>query len=157
FEIMTAVDQNATIGDQVVVLGNAEGAGVINTIGGKIVGIGPNLVEVDAPFLPGNSGSPIVHLKTGKVIGVATYLTIRKYDSATRRPVKEPIVRRFGYRLDTVKIWQPVNWQAFYAQAGEMESNEKLTRDLVSFLRDLSINGHVSRGVHTNPAIKSRI
>ncbi len=119
FQIMTGVDENAAIGDEVVVLGNAEGAGVINTINGKIVGIGPNLVEVDAPFQPGNSGSPIVHLKTGKVVGVATYLTIRKFDSATKEPVKVPIVRRFGYRLDSVKIWQPVSWQSFYAQAAE--------------------------------------
>src|SRR6185369_11606078 len=119
-QIMTGVDEHAAIGDEVVVLGNAEGAGVINTIKGKIVGLGPNLVEVDAPFQPGNSGSPIIHLKTAKVIGVATYLTIRKYDSATREAVKAPIVRRFGYRLDSVKKWEPVTWPSFYAQATEM-------------------------------------
>jgi S1-C subfamily serine protease len=77
FEVMEGVSEKATIGDDVVVLGNAEGAGVINLIKGKIVGIGPDRVEVDAPFQPGNSGSPIIHLKTGQVIGVATYLTIR--------------------------------------------------------------------------------
>src|SRR5204863_3580947 len=142
---------------EVVVLGNAEGAGVINPIKGRIVGLGPNLVEVDAPFQPGNSGSPIIHLKTGKVIGVATYLTIRKYDSATKEAIKEPIVRRFGYRLDSVKQWQPVNWQTFYAQATEMETIEKLTNDLVAFLQDLGKDGRVSRGAHTNPVIKNRI
>jgi len=156
-QVMTGVDQNATIGDDVVVLGNSEGAGVINTITGKIVGVGPNLVEVDAPFQPGNSGSPIIHLKTGKVIGVATYHTIRRYDSVTQQAVKDPIVRRFGYRLDTVKIWQPVNWQAFYAQAAEMEAVETLTNDLAAFLKDLGDNGHVNRAARTNPAIKNRI
>jgi len=155
--IMSGVDENAAIGDEVVVLGNAEGAGVINTITGKIVGIGPNLVEVSAPFQPGNSGSPIIHLKTGKVIGVATYLTIREFDSATKERVKEPIVRRFGYRLDSVKIWQPVNWPLFYAQAAEMDSVEKLTNDLVAFLRDLGKEGHVTRGASANPAIKNRV
>jgi len=139
------------------VLGNAEGAGVINTINGRIVGLGPNLVEVDAPFQPGNSGSPIIHLKTGKVIGVATYLTIRKYDASTREAVREPVVRRFGYRLDSVKKWEPVNWQSFYAQAAEMENIEKLTKDLVAFLRDLGKDGKVDRGSHTNPLIKTRI
>src|SRR5207249_1223946 len=34
-EIMQGVDANVTIGDEVVVLGNAEGQGVINTILGK--------------------------------------------------------------------------------------------------------------------------
>ncbi|EDY18626.1 hypothetical protein CfE428DRAFT_4012 [Chthoniobacter flavus Ellin428] len=156
-EIMTAVDENAAIGDEVVVLGNAEGAGVINTITGRIVGLGPQLVEVDAPFQPGNSGSPIIHLKSGKVIGVATYSLIRKYDPTTREPVKNPIVRRFGYRLDSIKSWQPVNWNAFFAQATEMEAIEKLTNDLAAFLRDLAKNKHVTPGAHNNPAIKSRI
>ncbi len=152
-EIMTGVDENTAIGDDIVVLGNAEGAGVINTIMGKIVGVGPNLVEVDAPFKPGNSGSPIIHLKTGKVIGAATYLTIRKFDPATKQPVKDPIVRRFGYRIDSVKTWQPVNWQAFYAQAAQMETIEGLTDDLVKFINSLG-SGKISSN---NPAIKNRI
>ncbi len=155
--VMERVEENASIGDEVVVLGNAEGAGVINTIKGRIVGIGPNLVEVDAPFKPGNSGSPIIHLKSGKVVGVATYVTIRKYDSATRQAVRDPIIRRFGYRLDSAKTWQPVNWQTFYEQAAELATIEKLTNDLVAFLRDLSAHGTVSRGVHTNPVIKNRV
>ena len=157
FEIMKGVDENTSIGDQVVVLGNAEGAGVINTITGKIVGIGPNLVEVDAPFQPGNSGSPIIHLKSGKVIGVATYAVIRKYDPATKEPVKEPVIRRFGYRLDSIKSWQPVNWAAFSAQAAEMETIEKLTTDLAAIIDDLAKNSHITRGAHNNPAFKTRI
>ncbi len=156
-EIMLGVDENVTIDDEVVVLGNAEGAGVINTIKGKIVGIGPNLVEVDAPFQPGNSGSPIIHLKTGKVIGVATYLSIKKYDQATKEVLKTPVVRRFGYRLDSVKVWQPVNWPAFYAQAAEMERVETLTGDLDNFLIDLAKDSRVTTGAHTNPAIKTQI
>ena len=60
FQVMQGVDENASIDDEIVVIGNAEGAGVINPIKGKIVGIGPNLVEVDAAFVPGNSGSPII-------------------------------------------------------------------------------------------------
>ena len=99
---------------------------------GRIVGVGPNLVEVDAPFKPGNSGSPIIHLKSGKVTGIATYLTIRKFDSATKLPVQTPIVRRFGYRVDSVKTWQPVQWPAFLAQARQMEAIDALTADLVS-------------------------
>jgi hypothetical protein len=154
--IMTGVDQNASIGDEIVVLGNSEGAGVINTIMGKIVGVGPQLVEVDAPFQPGNSGSPIIHLKSGKVIGAATYLTYRKYDAATKQPVKDPVVRRFGYRLDSVKTWQPVQWPALFAQAKEMESIETLTEDLTRFLQDLS-DGKVSSSAHSNPAIRTRI
>ena len=158
FEVMLGVDEKVTIDDEIVVLGNSEGAGVINTIKGKVVGVGPQLVEVDAPFQPGNSGSPIIHLKTGKVIGVATYLTIKKYDAATKEVLKAPVIRRFGYRLDSVKTWQPVNWPVFYAQAAEVQAIETLTGDLDNFLVDLSKNhGKVTAGAHSNPAIKMRI
>lgn len=156
-DVMDHVEENASIDDDVVVLGNAEGGGVINTIKGKIVGIGPQLVEVDAPFVPGNSGSPIIHLKSGKVIGVATYLTIRGYDPATQQAMKEPRVRRFGYRMDSVKSWQPVNWQTFFAQANETESIEKLTDDLAKVLMDLVRNHNITPSMHTNPAIKTQI
>jgi len=71
--------------------------------------------------------------------------------------VKEPVIRRFGYRLDSIKKWEPVNWQAFNAQAAEMENIEKLTRDLVAFLQDLGKDGNVSHGAHSNPVIKTRI
>ena len=158
FEVMQQVDANAAVGDDVVVLGNAEGGGVINTIIGKIVGIGPNLIEVDAPFVPGNSGSPIIHLKSGKVIGVATYLVTNHYDLATDEQLAQPIVRRFGYRLDTVKGWQQVDWRSFYAQAAEMDRIETLTTDLYDFFRDLiEHKGVLTPGRHTNPIIKNRI
>jgi hypothetical protein len=158
FQVMQQVDANAAVGDDVVVLGNAEGGGVVNTIIGKIVGIGPNLVEVDAPFVPGNSGSPIIHLKSGKVIGVATYLVTNHYDLATDEELAQPIVRRFGYRLDTVKGWQPVDWRSFYAEAAEMDRIESLTNALYDFFRDLDEHkGHLTPGRHTNPVIKNRI
>ena len=156
-EVMQDVDQNASIDDAVAVLGNAEGGGVINALRGRIVGIGPNLVEVDAAFVPGNSGSPIIHLKSGKVIGVATYLVIKNYDAATKEKMKEPVVRRFGYRLDSVKTWQPVTWQSFYAQAAEMTAVETLTEDLAKFIGDLADDSKVTPGMHSNPAIKTRI
>ena len=155
---MKGVDENASIGDEVVVLGNAEGAGVINTITGRIVGLGPDLVEVDAPFQPGNSGSPIIHLKSGEVIGVATYEVIRKYDPSTKEPVKTPVVRRFGYRLDSIKSWQPVNWPAFFAQASaEMEAIEALTTDLAAVLNALGSEKGLDSLGHTNLAIRSHL
>lgn len=157
FEIMQGVDKEASIGDAVVVLGNAEGAGVVNTIMGHIVGIGPNLVEVDAPFVPGNSGSPIIHIKSGKVVGVATYVMINKMDPVTKKPLASPKLRRFGYRIDSVKAWQPINWPAFAAQATTMENIEAMTKDLIKLIVDIDRTGKITPGLHSNPAIKSRI
>jgi hypothetical protein len=114
-------------------------------------------VEIDAPFVRGNAGSPIVHLKSGKVIGVAAYLSVRKYDLTTKALLTAPVIRRFGYRVDTVKNWQPVDWKSFFAQATEMDAVERLTKDLAALLEDLATNKHVTPGAHNNPAIKGRI
>ena len=133
-EIMTDVEKNAAIGDDVAVLGNADGARVIKPLAGKLVGIGPDRVEVSAEFVHGNSGSPIIHVKSGKVLGIATYATTRKVDSITGKPKDEPEVKRFGYRLDTVKQWQPVVWPAYVTEYNILEKVEARTNDFLKLL-----------------------
>jgi len=104
-ELEPQVDQ-VRIGDEIVVAGNSEGEGVVREIPGKVVGIGPDRVEVDAEFVPGNSGSPILLKSTGKVIGVATYVKLpRSLGAGRKSPLSLNEVRRFGYRLDTVARW----------------------------------------------------
>jgi trypsin-like peptidase len=147
---MESFDQNVSIGDDVVVLGNAEGAGVVNLLQGKVVGVGPNLVEVDAPFVPGNSGSPIIHARSGKVIGIATYMLIRNLNAGKQE------VRRFGYRLDSVQKWQPIDWRRFYGEADTIDKIEKLTTDLVALVQDVSRHGRVTLAFE-NPAIRNAL
>lgn len=103
-ELEPQVDK-VKIGDEVIVAGNSEGEGVVREIPGKVVGIGPDRLEVDAPFVPGNSGSPILLKSTGKIIGVATYLKFPDRNKGGKSPFSLNEVRRFGYRLDTVAKW----------------------------------------------------
>jgi hypothetical protein len=103
-EIEPQLDK-VNIGDEIIVAGNSEGAGVVREIPGKVVGIGPDRIEVDAPFVPGNSGSPILLKSTGKVIGVATYMRIPRERKGGKSPFSLNEVRRFGYRIDTVAQW----------------------------------------------------
>jgi hypothetical protein len=93
------------IGDAIVVAGNSEGEGVVREIPGRIVGIGPDRIEVDAEFVPGNSGSPILLKSTGRVIGVATYMKVPRARGGAKSPFSLNEVRRFGYRIDTVAKW----------------------------------------------------
>ena len=152
-EVMKNVEQNVAIGDEVLVLGNAQGQRVINAIQGTVVGIGPNLVEVSAPFVQGNSGSPVVHKKTGKVIGVATYIVERITPDGDRNAAPRRQIRRFAYRLDTIKQWQPVVWPQFYAQGATMDNIEQLTRDLETFCRELLSGENLRPGLYREPAI----
>lgn len=132
-ELMTEADGAPKIGDAISVLGNSEGAGVIKPLQGKIVGLGPNLIEVDAPFVSGNSGSPIIHVETGKVIGIATYVVIRKVNGEAEKGMDETI-RRFGYRLDSVKQWEPVMWPKFYAQSDQVQKILTNGEEFATFL-----------------------
>jgi hypothetical protein len=139
-EILQNLDAVARIGDDVVVLGNSGGGGVVTSLSGKLVGIGPDRIEVTAEFIPGNSGSPIIHVPTGKVIGVATYLT-KRYEEFSGRQAgsndKDMTIRRFGYRLDRMDRWDPVNWAKFHAEAEQMRKISALTADVFDFIEAL--------------------
>ncbi|MFH1499930.1 MAG: serine protease [Verrucomicrobiota bacterium] len=118
------------IGDEVVVVGNRQGGRVATQVEGKVLGIGPGRIEVDAPFEPGNSGSPVVHLKTGRVIGVATYSETRQTgdDSSGRSGQAEQ--RWFAYRFDGITQWEAIDlqkWRQQYRQIQEFyEDTESL-------------------------------
>ncbi len=105
-QIAPRMDQNVRIGTKIAVAGNSEGKGVVRELDGKVVGIGPDRIEVDAKFVSGNSGSPIIVASTGQVIGVVTYLTIPPtLKKGAKSPTSLNEVRRFGFRLDMVETW----------------------------------------------------
>lgn len=135
-EIAIGVDQLVRIDDEVIVYGNSGGGGVVTSLPGKIVGIGPDRIEVSSAFIPGNSGSPIIHLPTGRVLGVATYLT-KKHEEYGENGGPSNVIHRYGYRLDSVKRWEPVNWQAFQVEADRVEKISQLTEDIFNFLESV--------------------
>jgi hypothetical protein len=146
--------QTVLVGDEVVVLGNTEGARVIKPLLGRVLAIGPDLVEISSEFLPGNSGSPIVHLKSNKVIGVATYAIIRKVNSLTG--TNEPSVRRFGYRLDSVQSWQPVNWPIYQAEAFAAKRVSDFSSAIIDLLVDLR-SGHFDPSRHRESRLQPAV
>jgi hypothetical protein len=145
------LEQDARIGDEIAVLGNSEGSRVIAPLMGKLLGIGPDRIEVSAEFVPGNSGSPIIHLRTGRVIGIATYLEQRRFSALTDS--RTHTVRRFGYRLDTIKQWQPVIWPVYQGEQAELTKVETLTQDIARLIDDLSSGGEFHPRAHTNPVL----
>jgi hypothetical protein len=156
-EISTDVSKDAAIGDEVIVYGNSQGASVVTELKGKIVGIGPDLVEVDAPFVPGNSGSPILHVKSGKVIAIASYVKTRKHDEISKDSgVAE--VRRFGYRFDSIKNWQDLNWPIFQREAAQVQAIEDFSRAYFQLWEDLNANkGRISTLTSSNPRIQRHL
>jgi hypothetical protein len=148
----TGVEAEAQIGDAVVVPGNAAGDGVVNMIQGELVGIGPDRIEVNAPFEPGNSGSPIIHLRSGKVIGVATYA---KLDTLLSGGVK---LRRFGYRLDSARVWHQIEWNRFYSESDLAEKILTATFELDDIFSDFQrVTTHNLSRAYETPGIRSAL
>lgn len=91
----------------VTAYGNSLGDDVIVTQAGKLLGIGPDKIETDAPFVGGNSGGPVLTTKDEKVVGVATYLRYIKPNPTTAGSKYESsrvkkVVRRFATRIDNL-------------------------------------------------------
>ncbi|MEO0794880.1 MAG: serine protease [Verrucomicrobiota bacterium] len=117
------VSSDTEIGDRVVVPGNKLGGGVVTQVDGRVLGVGPDRVEIDARFVPGNSGSPIINLDTGEVIGVATYVrkdmpeNFAEAANIDDEVVEDgAIIRWFGYRIDSVNQWERIDWSKWQRQ-----------------------------------------
>ncbi len=95
------------MGERVTVLGNSDGRGVITEINGRIVGVGPTELEIDAPFTIGNSGSPVID-RAGRVVAVASYLRDCRNDRDwTKKGTRFNGVRRFALRLSGIRWERP--------------------------------------------------
>ena len=93
------------IGETITILGNSDGRGVVTEIRGHVLGVGPQQVEVDAPFVAGNSGSPVLN-RAGRVVGVASYLRNFRNDADwSKKNTRYNGVRRFALRLSGIR-WQ---------------------------------------------------
>lgn len=115
-EITDAIQAN----DTVHVLGNSEGAGVITSARATVKGVGPLEVEVDADFVPGNSGGPAVD-SNGRVIGMATYVksasTSPNWITQNTRYAK---ARRFALRPSRINDWVKVDPTEYSHQYQEL-------------------------------------
>ncbi len=111
------------IGDTVKVYGNSAGGGVATEIEGKVLGVGPDLIEVDAEFVEGNSGCPMLN-NDSEVIGVAAYAThYQDTENLLSKNTRFQEIRRFGIRLNTGD-WTAVSPRLYQDQARELSDYE---------------------------------
>lgn len=145
FDVEVSVDTTQKTGDIVLIPGNSLGGGTILQTEGKIAGIGPAKIEHDAPTFRGNSGSPILSVSTWKVLGVQTMaVTVNRSAFTDEHSLLRPSsqiksdVRRFGYRLDSVAQWEPVDWGRFVQQKKNLEEAElQIVAILAAFHGDI--------------------
>ena len=144
FKYLTlATDVSGTVqtGDDVITPGNSEGGDVMLNTKGKVLGLGPDRVEIDNPIYHGNSGGPIIHVKSGQVIGIVTEAMkvdttdeLDKASFANRNSAISRSMRYFGLRLDTVPGWEPYDWRNFQNETAFLDQFDKRSRCLDCFL-----------------------
>ena len=102
-------------------MGNSEGAGVITSSKSRIMGIGPDEIEVESDFVPGNSGGPVIN-EAEQVVGIATYIKnpVDKPDWA-KKDTRYEKPRRFTIRPTRVKDWMLANKTDFYKDHLQIE------------------------------------
>ncbi len=145
--------------NSVVVAGNSFAAHTILGLEATISLVGPERFTVTpkggAPALAGGmSGSPVVDRQTGKVLGVVSYLVVRKPswlgDEVVRGSGRATVIRHYdvridntAYRLDNLDNLQPITWSIFlkdyavYLAARERVFNVDTATDAVT----LAISG----------------
>jgi len=128
-------------GDEVITPGNSEGGEVMLDTKGTVLGIGPQRIEFSNPIYHGNSGGPVFHTKSGKVLAVVTnamkVITSDDVDKASFGSKDSAIsgsMRYFGLRLDTVPKWEVYDWDRFLSETTFLKNFHEQSRCLDSYL-----------------------
>jgi len=127
--------------DEVITPGNSEGGEVVLDTKGDVLGVGPERIEISNPIYHGNSGGPVFHTKSGKVIAVVTQAMkvradneIDKASFANKNSAITGTMRYFGLRIDTVPKWETYDWAQFLNQTTFINNFHDVSRCLDSFM-----------------------
>jgi len=111
---------------EICVVGNSAGGGVLTELCGRVLGEGPERLEIDAEFVKGNSGSP-VFTRDFKVVGVATSVTKPNLGAESgwiSQDTRFAHPRRYALRTDNVR-WLRVDRELYERIVKGVESKAK--------------------------------
>lgn len=141
------------IGDAITVMGNSDAAGVATKLRGDIDGIGPNEIEISAKFVPGNSGSPIVHDALGTVIGIVSHMRDLSEKDKWTKDSELADIRRFGFRLDGEIQWQSISMEELFEQGEIYRRFEDRTEVLARTIHMLKNERTILTGYNTHDSL----
>jgi hypothetical protein len=140
-DLATDIPGTVQNGDEAITPGNSEGGEVVLDTKGTVLGVGPERIEFSNPIYHGNSGGPVFHTKSAKVIAVVTQaLPVRmtnELDKASYENKNSAIsgtMRYFGLRLDTVPRWEAYDWNQFLNETKFIADFHDVSRCLDSYM-----------------------
>jgi len=140
-DLATDISNTVQPGDEVITPGNSEGGEVMLNTSGKVLGIGPDRIEFDNPIYHGNSGGPVFHVKSGKVIAIVTEAIkvdvsneLDKASFANRNSAILHSMRYFGFRVDNVPGWETYDWRRFQNETAFLDQFDQRSRCLDCYL-----------------------
>jgi len=117
------------IGAKIFAYGDSMGMDSITRLPGKVKGVGPQVLEISAEFVAGNSGGPILDNK-GEVLGVATFVVKPKKVDWHVKDTEFEKPRRFGVRVNDRVQWVPVRYRQFYREASALQDVKFYLEDM---------------------------
>lgn len=122
------------VGRKIWTFGNSDGGGVVTRLQGEIIGVGPDRIEVDIPFVQGNSGGAIL-TGEGNVCAVATYAIINKdKNNWVKNGTRFNEVRRFCLTLNDVQ-WAEISWNGYVKRCQKLAEIKAMNDLLLANLR----------------------
>ena len=98
------------MGESIIAYGNSGGENIITELPGKVLGIGPNEIEISCGIISGNSGGPVLDQRN-EVLGVATYIKSNTNSGAAGTRFEG--IRRFAIRLGEADKWNTIPKEVF--------------------------------------------
>lgn len=142
-EFMGNPFEEANIGDSVYCLGNSLGNGVVIQAVGEIKAFGNPRLETTTPFVGGNSGGPLIHSASHKVVGLVTETidnrgvegnTSRDKIAIESKKSELDEISYFGHRIDTVKKWSGTSFTRFLENEKALSRHEQSVICMIKFL-----------------------
>lgn len=128
---------SSKIGETVTAYGNSQGSNVLTESKGKVLGVGPDIIEVSCDIVQGNSGGPILN-ENGQVVGIATFLTYE--ENKWLEGSRFSNVRKFALKIKDGQRWCTMPLESFLKDSEILMKMEESLEQIVEIAFEFSKN-----------------